>query len=167
MTGSRHLHQRLATLAFTLVLAGAAQVFGQETEMRRIANGESVEKFQGIVVRRDADWFTMSATTGGPQVAVLLTPSTEVKSHKKGAFRGSKQYEASFILRGLRLQVDGVGNGEGQLVASRIRFDEQDLRTAQALRTTLDPVEAELREKLRQQQAEQEKLAGQLAETNA
>jgi OOP family OmpA-OmpF porin len=63
--------------------------------------------------------------------------------------------------------VDGTGNAEGQLVADKIRFDEQDMRTAQALKSTVDPVEAELRDKLRQQQAEQERLAGQLEETNA
>jgi outer membrane protein OmpA-like peptidoglycan-associated protein len=165
MTGNRYLLQRLAALAFALFLTGAAQVFGQET--RQVTNGEEVKKFRGIVVKRDADWFTMSDTTGGQQTVVLLTSSTEVKSHKKGAFRGSKQYEAGYILRGLRLEVDGVGNAEGQLVANKIRFDEQDLRTAQALKTTLDPVESEMREKLKQQQAEQERLAGQLAETNA
>jgi OOP family OmpA-OmpF porin len=165
MTGNRHLLQGLAALAFALVLTGAAQVSAQET--RRVADGEAVKKFRGIVVKRDADWFTMSDTTGGPQTVVLLTSSTEVKSHKKGVFRGSRQYEASYILRGLRLEVDGVGNAEGQLVADKIRFDEQDLRTAQSLKSTLDPVEAEMRDKLKQQQAEQEKLAGQLAETNA
>ncbi|HWW74351.1 MAG TPA: OmpA family protein [Pyrinomonadaceae bacterium] len=167
MTGNRQLLLRLVALAFALFLTGAAQVFGQEPDLRRLSNGEEVKKFRGIVVKRDADWFTVSDTSGGPQTVVLLTPSTEVKSHKKGVFRGSRQYEASYILRGLRLEVDGVGNAEGQLVADKIRFDEQDLRTAQSLKSTLDPVENEMREKLRQQQAEQEKLAGQLAETNA
>ena len=167
MTGNRHLLQRLTALAFVLFLASAAQVFGQEQELRRIPNGEQMSKFRGVVVKRDSDWFTMAPTTGGAQTVVLLSSYTEVKSHKKGAFRGSKQYEASFILRGLRLEVDGVGNDQGQLVADKIRFDEQDLRTAQALRTTLDPVESELRDKLRRQQAEQERLAGQLEETNA
>jgi hypothetical protein len=37
---------------------------------------------------------------------------------------------------GARLEVDGVGNDQGQIVADRIRFDEQDLRTAQALKNT-------------------------------
>lgn len=165
MRSHRQLLQRLAAVAFVLVLASAAPVFGQET--RRVADGETLKKFRGIVVKRDADWFTMADTSGGPQTVVLLTSSTEVKSHKKGVFRGSRPYEASYILRGLRLEVDGTGNAEGQLVADRIRFDEQDLRTAQALRTTVDPVEAEMREKLRQQQAEQERLAGQLEETLA
>src|SRR5690349_19528182 len=104
---------------------------------------------------------------GGPQQVVVLTSSTEVKSHKKGVFRGSKDYEASHILRGLRLEVDGVGNDQGQIVAEKIRFDEQDLRTAQALKSTVDPVEAELRNKLKDQQQEQERLAGQLEENKA
>src|SRR5215211_7271469 len=154
MTGNRHLLRRLTALAFVLFLASAAQVFAQEQELRRVPSGEQVKKFRGVVVKRDADWFTMSDTTGGTPTVVLLTPSTEVKSHKKGAFRGSRQYEASYILRGLRLEVDGVGNAEGQLVADKIRFDEQDLRTAQALKSTVDPVETEMREKLRRQQAE-------------
>ena len=165
MRSYRQLLKRLAAVAFVVVMTSTATVFAQET--RRVAEGETFKKFRGIVVKRDADWFTIADTSGGPQTVVLLTSSTEVKSHKKGAFRGSRQYEASYILRGLRLEVDGVGNSEGQLVADKIRFDEQDLRTAQALRTTVDPVEAEMREKLKQQQAEQERLAGQLAETNA
>lgn len=168
---------RLMTLAFVLILAGAVNALGngstainqpqQEPAVRTIPNGEKVEKFRGIVIKREPDSFTMGETTGGPQTTVLLTPTTEVKSHKRGVFRGSKEYGQSYILRGLRLEVDGVGNAEGQLVADKIRFDEQDLRTAQALKSTVDPMEAELRESLKQQQAQQERLAGQLEEAQA
>src|SRR5689334_9905001 len=110
----------------------------------QIQNGQEVKKFRGVVTKREGDIFLMGDTMGGPQTTVLLTSETEVKSHKKGVFRGSKDYGATYILRGLRLEVDGVGNAEGQLVARRIRFDEQDLRTAQALKNTLDAAEAEL-----------------------
>ncbi|HEX7770976.1 MAG TPA: OmpA family protein [Pyrinomonadaceae bacterium] len=126
-----------------------------------------MKKFRGIVVKREPDSFTMSDTTGGPLTSVLLTADTEVKSHKKGVFRGSKEYGASYILRGLRLEVDGVGNSAGQIVAEKIRFDEQDLRSAQALKATVDPIEAEMTEKFRQQQEEQERLAGQIEENRA
>lgn len=160
----RHRFLSLSTLALAVVLTGAVNVLAQDN---KIPDGQKVKKMKGIVVKRDSDWFTMTETTGGPITTVVLTASTEVKSHKKGVLRGSKEYSESYILRGLRLEVDGVGNSQGQLVADKIRFDEQDLRTAQALKTTVDPVEAELREKLKQQQAEQERLAGQLAETTA
>jgi OmpA-OmpF porin, OOP family len=160
--------------AFLFFLAAALTVLSmqssarsQEPQLRSVPEGEKVEKFKGIVVKREADWFTMSDTMGGPQTVVLLTENTGVKSHKKGVFRGSKDYGASYILRGLRLEVDGVGNAQGQIVADKIRFDEQDLRAAQALKSTVDPLEAEMRDKLKQQQAEQERLAGQIAETQA
>jgi OmpA-OmpF porin, OOP family len=158
---------RLSSVAFILILAGSAIVQAQEVAINKISDGQEVKKFKGVVTKRDPDSFTMGETMGGPQTVVLLTGSTEVKSHKRGVFRGSKEYGASYVLRGLRLEVDGVGNADGQLVASKIRFDEQDLRTAQALKASVDPVETEMREKLRLQQAEQERLAGQLAETEA
>jgi outer membrane protein OmpA-like peptidoglycan-associated protein len=142
-------------------------VFAQEVQRRSVPDGEKVKKLKGVVTKREADSFLMSDPNGGPQVAVVLTESTEVKSHKRGAFRGSKEYGASYILRGLRLEVDGVGNAEGAIVADKIRFDEQDLRAAQALKSTVDPLEAEMRDKLRVQQMEQERLAGQIAETQA
>jgi outer membrane protein OmpA-like peptidoglycan-associated protein len=164
---------RLMTVAFVLVAAGVGNTFASRTLATKYEPPamevvqDEVKKFKGIVVKRDPDSFTMSETTGGPTTTVLLTGNTEVKSHKRGVLRGSKEYAASYILRGLRLEVDGVRNSDGHIVADKIRFDEQDLRTAQALKATVDPVEAEMNEKLRQQQAEQERLAGQLAETQA
>jgi outer membrane protein OmpA-like peptidoglycan-associated protein len=161
-------------VAFVLVSAGVGNAFAAgslatktEQPALRATVQEEVKKLKGVVVKREPDSFTMSETTGGPQTTVLLTADTEVKSHKKGVFRGSKEYAASYILRGLRLEVDGTRNSDGSIVASKIRFDEQDLRTAQALKATLDPAEAELNEKLRLQQQEQERLAGQIQETQA
>ena len=167
---SKHTLARLVVVAFVLVLTGAGNTFAttnQDPQIRSVPDGEKVKKFRGIVVKRDPDSFRMSDTTGGPQTVVIMTGLTEVKSHKRGVFRGSKEYGASYILRGLRLEVDGVGNSEGHLVAEKIRFDEQDLRAAQALKSTVDPIEAEMTEKLRLQQQEQERLASQIEENRA
>jgi outer membrane protein OmpA-like peptidoglycan-associated protein len=97
-------------------------------------------KILGIVLKRSPDSFIMKDQSGTKR-AVALTPSTDVKTHKKGVFRGGKEYGVSYILRGLRLEATGVGNSQGQLVAATIRFDEDDLRTAQALEARVDPVE--------------------------
>ena len=165
---------RLIVVAFILVMTSAGNAFAkeltttpQDQQTRTVPDGEKVKKFRGIVVKREPDSFTMSDTMGGTLTSVLLTADTEVKSHKKGVFRGSKEYGASYILRGLRLEVDGTGNSAGQLVAEKIRFDEQDLRSAQALKATVDPIEAEMSEKFKQQQAESERLAGQIEENRA
>jgi outer membrane protein OmpA-like peptidoglycan-associated protein len=175
MKTNEYKRLRLIVVAFILVLTGAGNAFAtgstttttQDPQIQSVPAGEKVKKFRGIVVKREPDSFRMSDTMGGAQTVVILTAATEVKSHKKGVFRGSKEYGASYILRGLRLEVDGVGNSEGQLVAEKIRFDEQDLRAAQALKSTVDPIEAEMTEKLRLQQQEQERLAGQLEENKA
>ena len=165
---------RFMTVAFVIVSAGVGNAFANGYKATtngqpvvRAAPQEEVKKFKGVVVKREPDSFTMSETTGGSATTVLLTADTEVKSHKKGVFRGSKEYGVSYVLRGLRLEVDGTRNADGTIVADKIRFDEQDLRTAQALKATLDPAEAEINAKLKLQQEEQERLAGQIAENQA
>jgi outer membrane protein OmpA-like peptidoglycan-associated protein len=146
--------------------AGAA---ASQQQVRSVPDGEAVEKFRGIVTKRGADSFMMR-DTNGVATDVALTPQTEVKSHKRGVFRGSKDYGVTNILRGLRLEVDGKGNAAGQIVADKIRFDEQDLRSAQAIQATLYPVE-ELANSNRQRvgAAEQnaEKMSGQIQENTA
>ena len=119
MKTTGHKFSGLIVVAFILVLTGVGNAFAttQDTQVRSIPDGEQVKKLKGIVVKRDPDSFKMSDPMGGPQVVVILTGTTEVKSHKRGVFRGSKEYGASYILRGLRLEVDGVGNSEGHLVA--------------------------------------------------
>jgi outer membrane protein OmpA-like peptidoglycan-associated protein len=167
-----NISRKLLTLVSMTVLFGgltflsAERVTGQTTGMK-IPDGEKVKKHRGIVSKRSGEMFLMGDTIDSPQTVVIVTPETKVKSHKKGLFRGSRKYEQNDILRGLRLEVDGVGNAQGQLVAKDIRFDEQDLRIAQALRSTVDPMENELRSQLAQQRAQQEKLAGELQETTA
>ncbi len=153
----------LATVALGIV-TGA---FGQAPATKQIPNGEKVKKYRGVVTKRSGEMLLLGDNSGGPQTVVVLTSETKVKSHKKGLFRGSKDYEQADIMRGLRLEVDGVGNAQGQIVAKDIRFDEQDLRIAQALRSTVDPMETDLRTQLAQQKAQQEKLAGELQETTA
>ncbi len=60
---------------------------------------------------------------------------------RKGFFRADRSSNATEILRGLRLEAEGGTNSDGQIVAKHIRFDEEDLRTAQALESRVDPVE--------------------------
>jgi outer membrane protein OmpA-like peptidoglycan-associated protein len=164
---------KLLTLVFMSAFAVAIHVTAgkpaaaQTPNVAQVPNGEKVKKFRGIVTKRSGEMFTMGDTVDSTQTVVVITPETKVKSHKKGILRGSKKYQQADIMRGLRLEVDGVGNADGHLVAKDIRFDEQDLRIAQALRSSVDPLEADLRSQLTQQRAEQEKLAGQLQETQA
>jgi outer membrane protein OmpA-like peptidoglycan-associated protein len=100
---------------------------------------------------------------------VLLTSSTGVTSH---GFR-KKDYPVTYIMRGLRLQAQGRGDSAGNLVADWVKFDEQDLRSAQALEQTDDLAQENqarlvAAEKAAQEAAENaQRMASQIQENTA
>jgi outer membrane protein OmpA-like peptidoglycan-associated protein len=142
---------------------------------RNVPDGQKF-KVTGIVIKSNADSFTLREPDG-TETIVTITDTTKIKAAKKDWFRRYKAAAASSILRGLRLEAEGKGNQAGELVAAKIRFDEQDFRTAQALESRVDPVEtlatstkvlAEANEQ-RITTAEQnaERLSGQVTELSA
>jgi outer membrane protein OmpA-like peptidoglycan-associated protein len=148
----RSSKKQIHLVALVLVLTFSGAVFGQDgnpssglsstsgtAASRTIGEGKAL-KTEGIVVARDAETFSLREADG-TQTVVLLTDKTNIKTVRKGLFRADRSSKASEIVRGLRLKVEGKGNSDGQLVARNIRFDEQDLRTAQALESRVDPVE--------------------------
>ena len=79
----------------------------------------------------------------------------------------------TYIMRGLRLQAKGTGNANGNLVADWVRFDEKDLRSAQALEQT-DELAQENQERMtaaeqaaREAAEEARRMAAQIAENTA
>ena len=155
----------LLVLASIFVLAGATVAWAQD--FNRIPDGQQVKKMKGVVTRRDSDSFRMRDVNGsGSETVVLLTPATTVKTQKKGLFGGGQSFGVSYVLKGLRVDVDGVGNSEGQLVASAIRFTDQDLRTAQAIQQT-DQQTQENEARIAAAEANAQRLAGQIEENTA
>jgi len=81
------------------------------------------------------------------------------------------------MLRGLQLEAEGRGNQAGELVAAKIRFDERDFKTAQALEARVDPVETlatstkmlaeSNQERISAAEQNAERLAGQVTELSA
>jgi OOP family OmpA-OmpF porin len=153
----------LLGLAFVFVLTAGVGTLAQNPA-QMVPNGQAL-KIQGIVIDRKPDWFRVR-DINNVETVVVLTPSTQVRTHRKGVFGGGKPYAATYILRGLRLQVEGVGNADGQLVANLVKFDEQDLRTAQALQQT-DEMTRENQRRIAAEEENAKKLAGQIAENQA
>ena len=125
----------------------------RNTNIQSIPNGAKL-RFKGVVIGRDADSFTIRDRSR-TDYQVLLTDETSIKSYG-GIFRGGKRYAVADILRGLIVEVDGRGDAQGKLVASKIRFNESDLRAAITTDTRVNPVEEN-----------QERLAGQMDELYA
>jgi OOP family OmpA-OmpF porin len=170
----------LTVLALTLVtliaLAFApGTAFGQHgNTLAQPQNAPSA--IEGIVTKRTADTFTVRSA-GSTETVVVLTDTTKVKMVRKGLFRRDRISGPSYILRGLRLKATGRGNVDGQLVADNIRFDEQDLRTAQALESRVDPVETQAnatqalaesnQQRISDAEANAQRVAGQVEELSS
>jgi outer membrane protein OmpA-like peptidoglycan-associated protein len=128
---------RLSVIALALTLATSVFGHGNATVDGLAIEGQKV-KVQGLVIKRDDDTFTMRSSDGSEKV-VLLTGKTKIRINRR--FRSDQTTAASAILRGLRLKVEGTGNTEGQVVATKIGFDQRDLLTAQSLDSRVSPVE--------------------------
>src|SRR5213080_4575475 len=164
---------RSLALAFGLALVLSPLAPGQDnkksaaTRARTVASGEKM-KIKGVVVKRDADTFTVRDLTGNDTI-VRLTDKTSVKS-SGGFLRSGTNYGSTNILRGLNLEVEGRGGSNGELVAERVRFGETDLRTARTVETRANPLEerATVAEgRLSEVEQNAQKLSGQLDELAA
>jgi len=169
---------RSIALAFGLALALSPLALGQTstpanntptdaTRARSVSSGEKM-KIKGVVVKRDADTFTVRDLTGNDTI-VRLTDKTSVKANG-GFLRSGTNYGTTNILRGLNLEVEGRGGSSGELVADKVRFNETDLRTARAVEsraTPLDERASASEGRLSEVEQNAQKLSGQLDELAA
>jgi outer membrane protein OmpA-like peptidoglycan-associated protein len=145
----------------------AASTQAASTQSRTVSNGQKM-KIKGTVVKRDPDTFTMRDANGVDTV-VLLTNTTSVRS-KGGFLRSGNNYAQTQILGGLNLEVDGHGDGSGQLIADKVRFGDTDMRVAQSINARVNPVEDRVgnnEQKIASVEANAQRLSGQLDELAA
>ena len=146
-------------LALIMAIAASAQVSTSQTSnsqnvsLRSVPSGSKM-KFQGVVISRDADTFTIRDRSRA-DYQVLISDNTSIKTYG-GFLRSGRKYPVTDILRGLIVEVEGRGNSQGQLVADKIRFNESDMRAAITSDTRVGPVEEN-----------QQRIAGQMDELYA
>jgi len=144
-------------LFFASAVATRAQVTNNQPNpapsYRPIPSGSKM-KFQGVVIDRNADTFTIRDRTR-TDYQVRITDDTSVKT-TGGFLHGGKKYPVTDLLRGLIVEVEGRGDVQGELVADKIRFRESDMRAAMTSDTRVTPLEEN-----------QKKIAGQIDELYA
>ena len=169
---------RTLALVFGIALALSPLAFGQNSTQtnnaptdasraRSVSNGEKM-KIKGVVVKRDADTFTVRDLNGTDTV-VRLTDRTTVKSNG-GFLRGGTNYGQTNILRGLTLEFEGRGGSNGELNAEKIRFNESDLRAARSVEVRATPLEeraSATEGRLTEVEQNAQKLSGQIDELAA
>jgi outer membrane protein OmpA-like peptidoglycan-associated protein len=171
MVFTKHKLFAPAVLTTCLLVFSASPAIAQDTSTsggsRNVVSGQKM-KVKGVVTRRDADTFTVRDMNGVDTV-VRLDDRTSVKT-KGGFLRSGDNYAQTQILRGLNLEVEGRGNGSGELAAEKIRFNESDLRVARAVESRAAPLEdraSTTEAKLTEVEANAQRLSGQLDELAA
>ncbi len=139
------------------LMIGAVSIFAQDTQLRALTGGQKY-KIKGIVVAKDDTSFTLRDVTG-VDTKVVLTSATSIKT-KGGFFGGSKTTPMNAIVRGLNMEVEGVGNSEGSLAATKVRFDKDDLAVAQSIDSRVTPTE----DRLTVAEQNAERVSGQIDE---
>lgn len=164
-------------LTIGLSLPAVAQEAGKEKEKAaqsdssravRIPAGQK-QRVRGVIVKREADSFTLRDLTGG-DIQVSLTNVTKVEEKKSNPFRRARNYGTTSLLRGLSVEVEGRGDGSGALVADKIKMRDYELVAAQTTNTLVEPVEGRVGEaenRLSQAEANAQRLSGQLEELSA
>jgi outer membrane protein OmpA-like peptidoglycan-associated protein len=150
---------------FLAIFIGAFSVLAQDTttsdtQLRSLTSGQKY-KIKGTVVAKDDMSFIIRDYTG-VESRVMISPETSIKT-KGGLFGGGDRIASTQIVRGLAMEVEGRGDGQGALAASKIRFDKDDFRVAQSIETRVAPAET----RLSQTEENQQRLSGQIDELMA
>jgi len=111
-----------------LCLLAVPSAFGGDSEKTQV---------KGMIISRTGE--TMIVRGGDKKTTVVLTDDTKTKDNK-GLFGLRKEYMASTVLMpGLKVQVDGLTDAEGRVVAQTITVDGDDLETAEMIQAGLHP----------------------------
>ena len=120
--------------AQTMANADTINVYGQvPSDLDGLPEGPEVEGF--IALRQGNQMMVRS--DDGANTDILLAPTTDIRA--KGGFLGlgRTQMGAAQLINGIPVTVETV-RWEGGLVASRVRFSDDDLETAQMIRAGTD-----------------------------
>jgi outer membrane protein OmpA-like peptidoglycan-associated protein len=123
-------------------------------------------KVKGMILRRQNQDLIMRDQTGS-ELTLRLASNVKIEEKKGNPFRSGKKYSEAQLVRGLFLEVEGRGDSTGALVADKIRVDDDDLRVAVTVDSTVVPIENRLGEtegRLTRTEENAQRLSGQLDE---
>ena len=95
-------------------------------------------KINGLITGRTGD--TLIVKTTSSSVTVVLTDDTKVQKPKGLGLRKT-QMSFTALIPGLRVSVEGARDEKGQLVAIKINFSGDDLKTAEEIQAGLAPTQ--------------------------
>ncbi len=143
-------------LLFSIGVIGA---IAQGTQLRTLAAGQKY-KIKGVVVSKENDTTFVVRDAVGVDTKVVVAPNASIKNN---AFFGGSKYPVNTVIRGLNLDIEGVGDSSGSLSANKLRFDKTNLMTAQSIDSRVTPAE----ERLTAAEQNAQRVSGQIDELMA
>ncbi len=147
------------SVMFLAVMIGAVSVFAQQSQVRSLTSGQKY-KIKGVVVAKDDDSTFIIRDSTGVDTKIVVGQNASIKSN---AFFGGDKYPSTSIVRGLNLEVEGIGDGSGSLAANKVRFNKSNLEVAQSIDARVSPAEA----RLTQAEENAQRVSGQIDELMA
>jgi OmpA-OmpF porin, OOP family len=126
----------IAAVALVVFAAGISAV------SQTVTSGEKI-KLNGLITARSGETLTVR-TPANKSIVVVLGEDTKV-AMKKGALGIRKEkLNVTALIPGLKVEVEGVGNADGEVDASNISFKADDLKTAQQIQAGLTPTQQQV-----------------------
>ena len=95
------------------------------------------DKVKGMIISRTGE--TLIVSNQNEKVTVLLNDDTKTKDDT-GLFGLDKNYmSAAVLIPGLKVEVEGMSDAQGRIVAKTITVDGDDLETAEMIQAGLHP----------------------------
>ena len=147
------------SLVFLALSIGAASLFGQGTQLRSAVSGQKY-KIKGVVVSKENDSTFILRDLVGVDTKIVVAPGASIKNN---AFFGGDKYPVTALVRGLNMEIEGIGDQSGSVSVNKVRFDKTSLQTAQAIDTRVSPAE----ERLTAAEQNAQRVSGQIDELMA
>jgi OOP family OmpA-OmpF porin len=156
----------LVVMSIALVVPVVAQQnAGSSANKTQVTSGAKM-KVKGTILKHENQTLTLRDQTGS-ELTVRLASNAKIQEKKSNPFRGGHKYAEAQLVRGLFVEVEGIGDSSGALVADKIKLDDDDLRVAQSIDTTVVPIEnriGQAEDRVTKTEQNAERLSGQLDE---
>jgi OOP family OmpA-OmpF porin len=101
-----------------------------------LAAASAFASVKGMIITRTGD--TLTVKTADSNVTVVLTDDTKTKDDR-GLFGLDERQSSAVLIPGLKVDIDGDTDGQGQVVAKTITVDGDDLEAAEMIQSGLHP----------------------------
>lgn len=156
----------LVVLFVAMVVPVAAQQTGSSSQANTQITSGAKMKVKGMILKREDQGFRMRDMAGS-ELTIRLATNAKIEEKKGNPFRGGKRFTEGQLVRGLYVEIEGHGDSSGALIADKIKLADNDLRVAQAVDSTVVPVENRLgqaEDRVARTEQNAQRLSGQLDE---